>query len=101
MDLATAQKWLIRFADATHDGCRHSVVPREFARRSTHTANDGGYGSEGQTKPRAGASSSRARLDATQNVMLQLSMRPVSALALSFTRRFHVPFNASVDRLTV
>ncbi len=36
-----------------------------------------------------------------QNVMLQLSMRPVSPLALSFTRRFHVPFNTSEDRFTL
>ena len=36
-----------------------------------------------------------------QNVMLHVSIRPVSTLALSFTRRFHVPFNSSEDRLTV
>src|SRR5262249_36571628 len=33
-----------------------------------------------------------------QNVMLQRSMRPVSAPALSFTRSFHWPFSASLVR---
>ena len=37
---------------------------------------------------------------AHQNVMLQLSMRPTSPLALSFTRSVQVPFKASVDRFT-
>ena len=36
-----------------------------------------------------------------QNVMLQLLSVPVSPDALSFTRRFHVPFNGSVERLTL
>ena len=36
-----------------------------------------------------------------QNVTLQLSMRPVSRLAASRTRRFHVPFSASPERFTL
>ena len=36
-----------------------------------------------------------------QNVMLQLSILPVSCVALSFTRSFHVPLSASLDRLNV
>jgi hypothetical protein len=38
---------------------------------------------------------------ADQNVTLQLSMRPVSPPALSFTRRRHVPLSTSPDRFTV
>ncbi|MNW11478.1 hypothetical protein D3C71_2089480 [compost metagenome] len=33
--------------------------------------------------------------------MLHLSMRPVSALALSFTRSFQVPLSGSLERLKV
>ena len=36
-----------------------------------------------------------------QNVMLQLLSVPVSPDALSFTRRFLVPFYGSVDRFTL
>ncbi len=36
-----------------------------------------------------------------QNVMLQRLSVPVSAAALSDTRRFQVPFLASLDRFTV
>ena len=36
-----------------------------------------------------------------QKVMLQLSMRPVSPAALSFTRSFQVPLSGSLVRLTV
>ena len=36
-----------------------------------------------------------------QKVMLHLSMRPVSALALSFTRSFHTPLSGSLDRFLV
>jgi hypothetical protein len=36
-----------------------------------------------------------------QNVRFQVSIRPVSTLALSFTRSPHVPFKASDDRFTV
>jgi len=39
--------------------------------------------------------------DSRQNVRLQLSIRPVSWLALSFTRSFHVPFRGSLDRFRV
>ncbi|MNY75826.1 hypothetical protein D3C86_2152190 [compost metagenome] len=33
--------------------------------------------------------------------MLHLSMRPVSAVALSFTRNFHTPLSGSLDRFLV
>jgi hypothetical protein len=36
-----------------------------------------------------------------QKVMLQLSIRPVSALELSVTRSLQLPFNVSVDRFTM
>ena len=42
-----------------------------------------------------------SRLHEPQNVMLQLSMRPVSLSALSFTRSFQVPLRASPDRFTL
>lgn len=50
----------------------------------------------------AGASSiSRNAMTETQNVMLQLSIRPVSALELSVTRSRQLPFSVSVDRFTM
>ncbi|MFD0321276.1 hypothetical protein [Lysobacter gummosus] len=38
---------------------------------------------------------------ADQNVMLQVSILPVSKAALSFTRSFHTPLSASLDRFLV
>ena len=43
----------------------------------------------------------QSRTGTRQNVMLHVSMRPVSAVAASRTRRFHVPFSASLDRFTL
>jgi len=53
-----------------------------------------------QVRPGSFRASSSNRLP-DQKVMLQLSMRPVSPPALSFTRSFQVPLSGSLDRLTV
>ena len=60
-------------------------------------------GSNPQKKPRLppGLSSLRKVISEYQNVILQLSIRPVSAFELSVTRSLQVPFNRSLERLTM
>ncbi len=50
---------------------------------------------------RRGSSTSQNAISKDQNVMLQLSMRPVSALELSLTRSRQLPLIVSADRFTL
>src|SRR5688572_11646707 len=74
---------------------RQSRFPRNVPWRARHGA------PQVATPAGAGVALMQLPIGCDQNVMLQLSILPTSPPALSFTRNFHVPFNASLDRFLV
>ena len=100
--------WIPAFAGMTSNGngnsnaatARHSANKQTSKQANKQTSKQANK--QTKTPAETGAfASTMSRHCRNQNVTLQLSILPTSPPALSFTRSFHVPFSASVERFSV